>query len=141
MDKAAEVNRGPTKLYSVERNGKNFRTEVDPETGVRSEFYDNGDGSITIKQHQDLEDHVNYAKECRNNGGATDIGEKDGVRLEHYAIIPAVVQHEMYTKGIDLSRDGKAVFDYINRFYPALKLTDKWHDSEKAKKNPKIIVK
>ena len=60
----------------------------------------------------------------------------------HYAIIPAIVQHQMYQRGIDVAKDGKAVFEFINKHYPALRLTNKWHDDRRARtKDTRIIVK
>lgn len=120
--------------------GTKYQTEYDPLTGITSDFYEdhNSDGSvsITINQTQDIQGAVDYAKECRNHGGAG-----DSEQWNHYATIPAIVMHEMYQNGIDVSRDGKAVFKYINTNYPALKVTDKWHDDSRAKTPSGIIVK
>lgn len=123
-------------VVSVDRKGENFRTELDTLTGIRTEFYDKGDGHIYQKRIQDTTPIEKYAKHCRNHGGASDTEV-----LKHYATIPAIVIDEMYRKGIDVSRDGRAVFEYVNANYPALKVTDKWHDSAKKTTDGKIIVK
>ena len=115
--------------------GIEYDKEYDPLTGVTRRFIDEGDGSITIKQSQDMSGCVEYAKNIRNDPG------KEKENWHQYAIIPNLVQEEMYKKGIDVARDGRAVFQYVNAYYPALKLTNKWHDSPKAKKDGRIIVK
>ena len=113
-----------------------YLTEYDPLTGITSEFYDEGDMAITINRSQDIQGAVDYAKECRNHGGAG-----DSEQWKHYAIIPAIVMHEMYMQKIDVGNDHKAVFEFINKNYPALKVTDKWHDDRRSHSTKGIIVK
>ena len=120
--------------------GTKYQTEYDPLTGITSEFYEehrsDGGIDITINQTQDIQGAVAYAKECRINGGAG-----DSEQWSHYATIPAIVMAEMYSKGIDVANDAKAVFMFINANYPALKMTEKWHDDRRSKTPTGIIVK
>jgi hypothetical protein len=112
--------------------------EFDPLTGITTTLdYDSDPGKVIVKQYQDLSEFTKYAAERR--------AREKPVQSEtwnHYAIIPAIVMHEMFKRGIDVSRDGPAVFKFINEHYPALKLTTRWHDDRRAKvKDTKIIVK
>jgi len=115
--------------------GHVYDREYDPYTGMTHEYIDEGDGSITIRQKQDLSGAVEFAKDVRN----TPSKEKENWR--HYAVIPALVLHDMYKAKIDVAKDPKAVFQFINKNYPALKVTDRWHDDRRAKKDGRIIVK
>lgn len=112
--------------------------EYDPVTGLRRELdYDSKPGSVIVKTTQDIEAAVDYAAHRRQIDKPV---QKE--TWNHYAVIPAIVQHEMYQKGIDVMRDGKAVFNFINQHYPALKLTNKWHEDRRARiKDTKIVVK
>jgi len=111
--------------------------EYDSVTGIKRVLdYDSEPGKVVVTTTQDIEAAVDYAKERRKIDKPV-----QGETWNHYAIIPNIVQHQMYQKGIDVARDGKAVFKFINEHYPALKLTDKWHDDRRAKKDARIIVK
>lgn len=112
--------------------------EYDPLTGIRREFdYDAEPGKVVVHSSQDIEAAVNYATARRQIEKPT---QKE--TWNHYAVIPAIVQHQMYQRGIDVARDGKAVFEFINKHYPALKLTSKWHDDRRARtKDTRIVVK
>jgi hypothetical protein len=112
--------------------------EYDPLTGVTTTFdYDSDPGKVIVKQSQDLSKFAEYAAARR----ALD-KPVNSEGWNHYCTIPTVVLHEMYQKGIDVARDGEAVFKFINEHYPALRLTNKWHDDRRAKtKDTKIIVR
>ena len=112
--------------------------EIDHVTGIKYELdYDTDPGKVIVHQSQDIEAAVNYATHRRQIDKPV---QKE--TWNHYAVIPAIVQHQMYQQGIDVARDGEAVFKFINQHYPALKLTNKWHDDRRAKKrDTRIVVK
>lgn len=120
-------------LFGMKRD-----VEYDELTGVTRTFdYDSDPGKVVVHTSQDIEAAVDYARARRQIDKP--VQEET---WNHYAIIPEVVQHQMYQKGIDVARDGKAVFEFINKYYPCLRLTEKWHDDRRAKaKDTKIIVK
>jgi hypothetical protein len=110
--------------------------EYDPLTQVTTTIQYNDDLTINVNQSQDLSKFTEYAAIRRQNEKPV-----NKERWNHYATIPAIVMHQMYQKGIDVSRDGKAVFKFINENYPALKLTSKRHDDNRVVRDPRIVVK
>ena len=110
--------------------------EYDELTGITTKIEYHDDMKVKVTQSQDLSAAVDYAAQRRRFDKPV-----NKETWNHYAIIPAIVMHEMYQKGIDVAHDAKAAFDFINTHYPALKLTDRWHDSRKAKRDGRIVIK
>lgn len=101
--------------------------DINPATGVEM-YEDTYDGKVQIHHRQDVSAVLEVAKHERING-LTDHGIKKDMWL--YARIPPVVILEMKHKyGVDIfKRDHlKRAFDLINREYPALKTTEKYHE-------------
>lgn len=99
--------------------------DYDPVTGIRTDADYHEDGSVTLHRYADISAVVDYARRQAIEG-VRDRGIKES--WWHYAYIPPSVMVEMHNKGIDTTRDQKAVFQYINKHYPALKTTEKHHE-------------
>lgn len=99
--------------------------DFDPLTGIKTVMDVEEDGRVRLTRTQDIEAVVNYATRQRIEG-VRDKGIKES--WWHYAYIPAIVMAEMYKQGIDVARDQKAVFQFINKHYPVLKTTEKHHE-------------
>lgn len=100
--------------------------DYDPDRGVET-WEDMYDGKLQIHYRQDVEPVLEYTKMLRNSGLADQGIKRD---MWHYAQIPPVVIMEMRFKhGVDVfNRDHeKKVFELINREYPHLRTTNKWH--------------
>ena len=101
--------------------------DYDPLTGLREQYEEHPDGTVSIHTYQDIEPHLRIAKHIRNTGGSDESWQKRGSAL--YAIIPPILQGAMLKKGInfmDPNHIGKVVQE-INENYPAFKATDKHH--------------
>ena len=89
---------------------------------MKREYTFQDDGKVIIKSSQDLEGHLKYCEEKRNNESKT--GKSHD--LKHYASIPVVIAEELIKKGIDIF-DKNCVGDLkreIDTNYPHLKTTN-----------------
>lgn len=103
--------------------------DYDPHTGITEYFdYDEETGTAHITHSQDVQAALDYAKSLRDTGIA-DKGIKAG--LWKYAILPANVQIELRSKGLDIYSQEPAmmnkVFAEIDANYPHFKTTTKKH--------------
>jgi len=101
----------------------------DPQTGMREDFhYDESTGIASITHSQDVSLALKKSKEASNTGAA-DKGIKQG--LWNYATLPAVVQIQLRTMGIDVhSRDPdmqNRMLKAIDEHFPHFKNTGKKH--------------
>jgi hypothetical protein len=101
----------------------------DPLTGVREDFhYDEETGTAFITHSQDVTAALRKTKESANTGHG-DKGIKKG--LWNYATLPAVVQIQLRTMGIDVhSRDPEMqnrMLKAIDEHFPHFKNTSKKH--------------
>ena len=101
--------------------------DFDPVTGVTEYYEEHADGTVSLHSYQDVAKYKDIAAELRNNGSPDEVWKKQGASL--YAVLPPVVQAEMFKKGINFldPNDTKRVVDEINQNYPALKTTYKHH--------------
>lgn len=104
--------------------------DYDPINGVSMDFdYDADTDTVSITRTQDVTAAIDFATAARNEGRYDGEIKKDDY-LCFYAVIPAAVQMEMFTKyGIKawLDEYNRAVFDCINKHYPYLKVTNYTH--------------
>ena len=110
----------------MELRGEFF--DYDPLTGLREQYEENSDGTVSIHTYQDIEPHLRIAKHIRDTGGSDESWRKQGAAL--YAIIPQVLQGALYRRGVnfmDPNHIGEVVRQ-INTNYPAFKATDKHHE-------------
>ncbi len=100
--------------------------DYDAVTGI-TEYIAEEDGKIIFKQEQDCEPYIKVAKYLANTGLPDSNGTKFDARL--YAIIPPVIQGELYRKGINMldRNDDKKLLSEINTVYPWLKTTTMTH--------------
>ena len=109
----------------------NFRGEFfdyDPLTGLREQYEENADGTISIHTYQDIEPHLKFAHAIRTSGASDDSWKKHGAAV--YAIIPPILQGALLKKGINFMdpNDLPEVVRQINTNYQAFKTTDKHHE-------------
>jgi hypothetical protein len=103
--------------------------DYDPLTGVREDIAFE-DGKIHIRQTQDVQPILDFAKKIQNAGLADEQWKKHDAAV--YAFLPAVVLGAMAKKGIrflDPNHVG-AVLNEINTNYPWLKTTTKTHTAK-----------
>lgn len=101
--------------------------DYDPLTGVTEYVEWSPDGAtFSIHQEQDVEPYVEFAKLLANTG-ATDVNFRGEGWL--YAIIPPVIQAQMFKRGINIldKGDTRKVVATINADYPWLKTTHRHH--------------
>src|SRR6185436_9228774 len=101
--------------------------DYDPLTGLREQYEENGDGTVSIHTYQDIEPHLKVAHEMRATGASDDAWKQNGVGL--YAIIPPILQGALFKKGInflDPNHTGEVV-KQINENYAGFKTTYKHH--------------
>lgn len=101
--------------------------DYDPLTGVTEYLEFTSEGKFHITQEQDIEPFLDFAKELANSGVTDGNFRKEGWL---YAIIPPVVQAQMFKRGINIldKNDAKKVVRTINADYPWLKTTHKHHE-------------
>lgn len=109
--------------------------EYDPITGITSYTEEAGEGLITLHQEADIEAVRDHATRQRIDG-VRDKGIKEG--WWHYAYVPPIVMNQMRLHGIDPAKDTKAVFQFVNRFYPDLRTSEKWHDDFRPVRRGKL---
>ena len=99
--------------------------DYNPATGVIQKI-EADDSSISIRSEQDVEPILDYTKVRREH--AAPKGKVEEWAL--YAVIPEVVQLELYKKGINWFKPEatKDVLREINQNYPYLKCTTKHHE-------------
>lgn len=99
--------------------------DYDPVTGLE-EYIEFADGKVSIHYQQDVSAVLDFAKAHANEGIC-----EPNFRGEawNYAIIPAVVQMQMWAKGINIAdpNDLKKVVQEVNENYPHLKTTHRYH--------------
>lgn len=101
--------------------------DYDPLTGVTEYVEFSADGkTFSIRSEQDVQPYVDFAKFLANTGGTEVNFRKEGWL---YAIIPPVVQAQMFKRGINIldQTHTKAVVKEINTNYPYLKTTHRNH--------------
>ena len=102
--------------------------DYDPMTGAAEYYEETPDGKIHIHTYQDVEPVLDFAKALANAGTTDDKWKAQGAAM--YAIIPAVVQIQLWQKGIDIL-DPNAIGDVlreVNTNYPYCKTTYKHHE-------------
>ena len=101
--------------------------DFDPLTGV-AEYLEWAPDNSTFKlvYEQDEKPFVDFAKELANSGIPDGNFRGEGWL---YAIIPPIVQLQMFEKGINFldPNDSKKVIEEINQHYPWLKTTHRHH--------------
>lgn len=98
--------------------------EIDPDTGIRSEFkWNENDQEYSIIRTADVQPVLDFTKWAQNEAGLNRQGIKEGWWL--YAKIPPIVILQMRAKGINVfdQNDQKRMFEEINASYPHLKCT------------------
>jgi hypothetical protein len=102
--------------------------DYDPFTGLAEYYEETPDGKVHIHTYQDVEPVIDYAKGIANGGYSDDSWKKQDWAL--YAVIPAIVQLQLYRKGINILDPNAVgrVFSEINTNYPHLKTTFKHHE-------------
>jgi len=98
--------------------------EVDPVTGIRSDFrWNENDQQYVIDRSCDVEPVLDFTKWAANEAGVNREGIKAGWWL--YAKIPPIVELQMRAKGIDIHNPDhyKRMIVEINTQYPHLKCT------------------
>jgi len=100
--------------------------DYNPNTG-ETEYLEFADGKFHITTEQDVQPYLDYAAELRNTQVTDGNFRKEGWL---YAIIPPVVQAQMFKRGINLldKNDAKKVVKDINQNYPWLKCTHRHHE-------------
>ena len=101
--------------------------DYDPLTGTTEYVEFAPDGStFSITTEQDVEPFIEFAKWMANTGTGDANFRKEGWL---YAIIPPVIQTELFRKGINIldKNHNKRVVDEINANYPWLKCTTRHH--------------
>lgn len=89
--------------------------------------YDHDNDEIVVHSVQDVQPHLDWAKEVRNSNVADKGIKRD---MWHYAIIPTHVQLELRQKGINIYKKDhwRAMLKEINTNYPHLKMTSLKHE-------------
>lgn len=102
--------------------------ETDPWTGLETYLDYDDDTGLAAVRYENPNAHllVDYTRALAHEGIA-DAGIKRG--MWRYASIPPDVQVEMLQKGVNIHdpNDHPKMFALINRDYPWLKTTDKYH--------------
>jgi hypothetical protein len=100
--------------------------DYDPFTGLTEYYEETPDGMVHLHTYQDVEPVIDYCKALANEGLPDGNFRKEGWL---YAVIPAIVQGQLFKKGINLldENDIKKVVDEINTNYPWLKTTHRHH--------------
>lgn len=98
----------------------------DPFTGLTEYVEMGSDGIIHLHTYQDVQPVMDYAKALANEG-LPDANFRGEGWL--YAVIPAIVQGQLYKKGINIAdpNDIKKVVDEINTNYSYFKTTHRHH--------------
>jgi hypothetical protein len=101
--------------------------DYDPVTGITEEIAWE-DGKMHIRQTQDVEPALDFAKYLANTG-ATDTAAQKKADWRLYAMLPPVIVADMFKRGINLMdpNDTKKVLDEINTKYQHFKTTTKHH--------------
>ncbi len=101
--------------------------DYDPATGATEYVEWNPDGTFSITTEQDVQPYIDFAKALANER-VTDGNFRGEGWL--YAIIPPVVQSQMFQRGINIldKNDAKKVVREINQNYPWLKTTHRHHE-------------
>lgn len=101
--------------------------DYDPVTGLTEYLEFTSDGKFHITTEQDVQPFIDFAKEIANAG----LADKPHGDVHTWAIIPPVVQAQMFKRGINILHrdDTKKVVADINANYPYLKLTHKYNHS------------
>lgn len=110
----------------MELRGEFF--DWDPLTGLREQYEENSDGTISIHTYQDISPHLKVAHELRATGASDDSWKQHGVGV--YAIIPPILQGALLKKGINFLDPNHTpdVVREINTNYQAFKTTYKHHE-------------
>jgi hypothetical protein len=98
--------------------------EIDPHTGIRSDFkWNENDQQYLITRTADVQPVLDFANWARNEAGLNREGIQEGWWL--YAKIPPVVELQMRAKGINIHNQDhfKRMLAEINTLYPHLKCT------------------
>lgn len=98
--------------------------EIDPHTGIRSDFkWNENDQQYAIERTADVQPVLDFASWARNEAGVNREGIKAGWWL--YAKIPPIVELQMRAKGIDVGNPDhhQRMLAEINTHYPYLKTT------------------
>ena len=100
--------------------------DYDPITGIEEYLEFTSDGKVHLTYEQDVQPYIDYAKEIANGGHAEGNFKGEGWL---YAIIPPVVQAQMFKRGINFmdKTHTKRVLKEINTNYPWLKTTHRHH--------------
>lgn len=100
--------------------------DYDPFTGLSEYVEVTSDGLIHLHTYQDVQPVMDYTKALANEGLPDGNFRKEGWL---YAVIPAIVQGELYKKGVNIHdpNDIKKVVDEINVNYPYFKTTHRHH--------------
>lgn len=78
---------------------KLIKRDYDQRTGVTEEFW-YGDGKVTVRRLQDVEDQLDYNKQCYNSHGNKSYSDsRNGAH--HVARIPLVVIEKWKEQGFD----------------------------------------
>lgn len=99
--------------------------EYDPLQGKYTTIEDHHDGGLIIKDVQDVNPLLNYAKDMRNSGKNDKVGE-----FNHYAVISPVIEQEIKQKyGISIydKNHTKKLISIIESDYPGIKVTNLKH--------------
>jgi hypothetical protein len=114
-------------------------TEYDPVTGIKeTNSYFDGEDTITVHKEQHVQALLDRNAELRATA-ATDKGIKGG--FWWYCSIPLTVQYELLSKyGLNIQNKNHtdAIFDIINRDYPALKVTQKTHSRSRSTSRKRV---
>lgn len=113
--------------------------EYDPVTGLREiTEYRDGEDTMVVYKEQHVQALLDRNASMRA-AGATDNGIKKG--FWWYCSIPVTTQYELLSKyGLNIHNKNHtdAIFDIINRDYPALKVTDKKHSRTRSLSRKKV---
>lgn len=106
--------------------------DYNPHNGVRERWdFDESTGKAYFRHEQDVSGVLQAAAETRAVGSCNKGLMDSGKEFHCFAILPATVQIEMRTKGLDLySRDPsmqRRCLQEIERNYAQYKVTDKYH--------------
>lgn len=99
--------------------------EYDPSRGmaIYEDMYDN---HLQVHYEEDVEPLLELAKYERNNG----LADRPKEDMQLYARIPAVIIYKLKNEyGVDIFEKDhfKKALDIINRDFPYLRVTNKWH--------------
>lgn len=99
-------------------------TEIDPFSGIRSDFvWNENDQQYSITRTADVEPVLDWTRAVQNEVGVNKEDIRKGWWL--YAKLPPIVILQMRAKGIDVfdQNDQARMFQEIDRSYPHLKCT------------------